>query len=407
MLNALQPGDLLYIAGNAAESALVTHVVLWTGQKIGQSTLIKESQIAPQSDADLVNSNPQLCIKTGANATWRYQNNLGNWIIADSHYQGPDFRAFTQCFYRTQVWGVRRVIGAKQNLRPNIVRTDIKTASVNYERDQATKSMLQINVGGGKYAPVVFDTGSPFTVIESPYLGPNSIPTGLTESFSYLTGPVLDAKVYFAPIIYGNNNYLATNFTPVLVVPAGTFSSPDVGGVLGMGMYNNVSSRLYLPTPQNQGFVINRNPNNLDEFVESSVYFGNLTESTAAFYSYQMATITCPVLNWGAFESYLGTNQCYASNQIPALYTINSAPMQINALFDTGSTVTDVWQPSCSVFSIESTFVLPWANNMVLKVTTPANCIASGLSPRSNAGIDAFESHIVYYNQTNGIFAIH
>lgn len=124
MLNNLQPGDLIYIAGcasnpNSATSTVcdnnpreqVTHVVIWTGQKIGQSATIPNSVIAPETDTDNYGDNHQECNP----GWWTVPNNMGNWIITDSHYQGPDYRAFTNCFYRNQVWGVRRVLGANNS----------------------------------------------------------------------------------------------------------------------------------------------------------------------------------------------------------------------------------------------------------------------------------------------------
>lgn len=112
MLNNLQPGDLLFIAGLAydypttAINPQVTHVIVWTGQKIGSSSLISESMIAPETDIDSWGFHHAEC----DGDFWSASNNIGNWIISDSHYQGPDFRAFTNCFYRNQVWGVRRVL---------------------------------------------------------------------------------------------------------------------------------------------------------------------------------------------------------------------------------------------------------------------------------------------------------
>jgi hypothetical protein len=35
---------------------------------------------------------------------------IGDWVITDSHYQGPDYRILTSCFYLNNLWGVRRVI---------------------------------------------------------------------------------------------------------------------------------------------------------------------------------------------------------------------------------------------------------------------------------------------------------
>lgn len=127
MLNNLQPGDLLYIAGCGSDpfSSIdpncssnprqeVTHVVIWTGQQIGSSSWISNSMIAPQTDTDVAGSALGQCGTASNPDWWSVQNNIGNWIITDSHYQGPDFRAFTNCFYRNQVWGVRRVLGGYQ-----------------------------------------------------------------------------------------------------------------------------------------------------------------------------------------------------------------------------------------------------------------------------------------------------
>jgi len=111
ILNNLQPGDLIYIAGQAYDysrqtiNPTVTHVIIWTGQKIGVSSSISNNMIAPQTDIDSWGYHNGEC----GGLFWSAANNNGNWIISDSHYQGPDYRAFTSCFYRNQVWGVRRV----------------------------------------------------------------------------------------------------------------------------------------------------------------------------------------------------------------------------------------------------------------------------------------------------------
>ncbi|WP_158649349.1 hypothetical protein [Aquella oligotrophica] len=117
VMNNLQPGDLLYIAGlaydynNQTINPTVTHVVMWTGQKIGQSSWITDSMIAPETDIDSWSFHNGEC----GSQWWSAANNQGNWIITDSHYQGPDYRAFTECFYKAQVWGVRRVLGVNNN----------------------------------------------------------------------------------------------------------------------------------------------------------------------------------------------------------------------------------------------------------------------------------------------------
>ena len=123
MLNNLQAGDLLYIGGCASDPnslidtacnnnprQQVTHVIIWTAQQIGSSLIAPNNVIAPETDKDVYGSANSQCGTTSNPYWWSVANNVGNWIITDSHYQGPDFRAFTSCFYRNQVWGVRRVL---------------------------------------------------------------------------------------------------------------------------------------------------------------------------------------------------------------------------------------------------------------------------------------------------------
>jgi hypothetical protein len=104
MLNLLKPGDLIYLAfspssGQSGDgsntTSLVTHVITWTGKKIGYGPNdVNPSQISPES----------VCP-----TSWQPQ--IGDWTIIDSHYQGPDYRDFTPCFYQNNIWGVRRIIG--------------------------------------------------------------------------------------------------------------------------------------------------------------------------------------------------------------------------------------------------------------------------------------------------------
>lgn len=98
MLEALHPGDLLFIAANlenGTPDSEVTHVVMWTGKKVGNTANdISANVIAPNS----------LCLQS------QWQPHSGDWVITDSHYQGPDYRILSNCFYRSNIWGVRRVI---------------------------------------------------------------------------------------------------------------------------------------------------------------------------------------------------------------------------------------------------------------------------------------------------------
>ena len=96
----LQPGDLLYIAGDIQPnptSSIVTHVIMWTGKQVGYGpNNINPALVAPD-DAPCADQ-----------SIW--QPTIGSWLITDSHYQGADYRVLTQCFYLNDLWGIRRVI---------------------------------------------------------------------------------------------------------------------------------------------------------------------------------------------------------------------------------------------------------------------------------------------------------
>lgn len=109
----LKPGDLLYIAGAGGQrcgqnppnpqpnpdgsTSEVTHVIMWIGKQVGYGPNdINPALVAPD-DAPCADQ-----------SIWQPQ--VGDWVIADSHYQGYDYRKLTTCFYLNDLWGVRRVI---------------------------------------------------------------------------------------------------------------------------------------------------------------------------------------------------------------------------------------------------------------------------------------------------------
>ncbi|WP_298627421.1 hypothetical protein [uncultured Legionella sp.] len=97
-LAGLHPGDLLFIAtsrSGAANPLAVIHVVMWTGKQVGLGANdIHPDQIAPN----------KFCPQKD------WMPHSGDWIITDSHYQGPDYRVITPCYYLNNLWGVRRVV---------------------------------------------------------------------------------------------------------------------------------------------------------------------------------------------------------------------------------------------------------------------------------------------------------
>jgi hypothetical protein len=97
----LNAGDLMYVGatqhdfnGLANGQNIVTHTYMWTGKKIGNGiNQVPISIIAPHKPYEQDSCKPQ----------------AGQWVIIDSTYQGPDYRAFCS-YYSKNIWGVRRVI---------------------------------------------------------------------------------------------------------------------------------------------------------------------------------------------------------------------------------------------------------------------------------------------------------
>lgn len=101
VLEKLRPGDLLYfgIGPGNSWSPSVIHVMMWTGKKVVANSDenpngVQMQYIAPEEHC------PE--------SIWKPQ--IGDWVITDSHYQGPDYRIFTSCYYGVNLWGVRRII---------------------------------------------------------------------------------------------------------------------------------------------------------------------------------------------------------------------------------------------------------------------------------------------------------
>jgi hypothetical protein len=101
LASVLKPGDILFIAGGGANpdgsNSIVTHAIMWLGKQVGYGPNdINPSLVAP-------NDSP-----CESYSIW--QPTIGSWLITDSHYQGPDYRVLTDCFYLNNLYGVRRVI---------------------------------------------------------------------------------------------------------------------------------------------------------------------------------------------------------------------------------------------------------------------------------------------------------
>lgn len=99
----LQPGDLLYIMGGGG-NLQITHVITWIGQQVGVG--FDQSQLAPDASS---------YIGEGQSLT-------GAWVIADSHYNGPDYRPFLG-WYQGSISHVRRVLGADQVPAGDVLNT--------------------------------------------------------------------------------------------------------------------------------------------------------------------------------------------------------------------------------------------------------------------------------------------
>lgn len=96
-------GDLLYIAKNSSSNPLsISHVIIWTGYKLGDPGFSQDEillNIDPAKKDDYVTA-----IKKNLDAKKPV------YIIADSHFIGPNYRPFVSWYYKA-FSHARRIIG--------------------------------------------------------------------------------------------------------------------------------------------------------------------------------------------------------------------------------------------------------------------------------------------------------
>lgn len=99
----LKAGDLLYIAKNSSSNPLsISHVIIWTGYKLGDPGFSQDeivSHLDPAKKNDYIKA-----IKDSQDKKKPV------YIIADSHYAGPNFRPFVSWYYDA-FSHARRIIG--------------------------------------------------------------------------------------------------------------------------------------------------------------------------------------------------------------------------------------------------------------------------------------------------------
>ena len=110
-------GDLLYIAKNSRSNPLsISHVIIWTGYKLGDPGFTQDI-ILDNLDSTKQNTFKD-AIKSNLDA------NKPVYIIADSHFIGPNYRPFVSWYYNA-FSHARRIIGKEEydNQEPKIGTT--------------------------------------------------------------------------------------------------------------------------------------------------------------------------------------------------------------------------------------------------------------------------------------------
>lgn len=99
-------GDLLYIAKNSKQNPLsISHVIIWTGHKLGDEGYSEEKILE-----NLDPSKKKFYLREIKKSL---KNNKPVYIIADSHYIGPNYRPFLSWYYEA-FSHARRIIGKEE-----------------------------------------------------------------------------------------------------------------------------------------------------------------------------------------------------------------------------------------------------------------------------------------------------
>ncbi len=250
-INLLQPGDLLYLYGYGDGSGppppdkpqKVAHVITWTGltvQQLGLSQISSPYQQYAKPD---------------------------DWVIADSHYDGPNYRPFTgpwgkppfsaswKATYASNVWGVRRLI---QGATPPPTTTGASGGVAN-----PTTGLLSL-----KTTPV---TGTPDLVFQFGPLGAGSRAVALLGDWN---GDGVATPGWYDPDTAqfflrnsntgGQANVIFPFGSPVPASQTTNRPVPVVGdwtgqGFDGVGLYDPVLSRFHLRVGPNQNGALPTN----------------------------------------------------------------------------------------------------------------------------------------------------
>jgi hypothetical protein len=273
-------------------------------------------------------------------------------------------------------------------------------------------SKTAVNVSIGNSAPIMaeVDTGSDMTVVNESAVGANITKTNQIISLSYgggentVTGYLAYGVVAFTTAT-GTTLKSSAN-TPILVVTTGSVN--EGGGnnaILGMRMNNQVSVRLYLPSPYNQMMILNR--------PKKQLVFGQLSPAQLnEFSNIQELESTC--VNYGVPKT--ATNACWdiATNSVS--YTYDESGVQNTSDY---STVFDSGEGNASFYFSPAPAWMHYNKDDI--ITTPITVTANTNKgpvvlpltstvyyrdlPRStaNPGNNLFNSYQVLFDQTDGI----
>ena len=103
--NSFQPGDILYITGKSSLPNKITHAIIWTGEKVNYTDT--DSPFYVETLLSHLNESQKNTVK----AYIIKNKNPSIFVIADSHFDGPNYRPFAG-WYMSAFSHARRLIGS-------------------------------------------------------------------------------------------------------------------------------------------------------------------------------------------------------------------------------------------------------------------------------------------------------
>ncbi len=298
------------------------------------------------------------------------------------------------------------------NNSSNVTQNSLITVpTFNYQPGNRTAVM--VSIGGGTQTVAEIDTGSQITVVNESAIGDNIVKT--TESMQMVYGA--GANIVSGYLAYGSVQFTTASGeklstapnTPIMVVTSGSVNQGGGNNViLGMRMDNQVSARLYLPTPYNQMMILNRS--------ESFIAFGTLsTAQLQKFSTINQQPTFCNNFN----VPQTMPNKCWDTMESSVTYNYSltgggSGSTSYTTIFDSGEPIGNFYLGSGipswmnldghSITNQLSAVVNTNNGQLPLPLTIPMDYTQpeSATSNVVNPGNLLFNTYQILFNQNNG-----